>query len=532
MKNIFKYTFVGLLTGGMLLTTSCSEDLIETAPTQSMSGQGLLANGNAALVALNGIYREMYTAGWSTTGNTHQCFGIAAYNLCAEVMGEDHIMGASGSGWFWYDALYNVKSRYASSTWRSYDLWYAYYNWIANANYIIAAEETMGGTSDEVNYAIGQAYAIRAYSYFMLSQYFARTLKGHENEKCVPIYTEPTTPETKGQPRATNAEVYAQIDKDIQKAIELLKDTKLKNKSHIGYAVALGIQARIALVENDWQTAKTAAKAAIAASGCSILPIKDFSAGVKIETNSAGKLVGTAIGDAMNKVSASNVMWGAEIIDDQVGMYASFFAHMDFDADKYGTSAPKLINKELYAKMNPTDTRRAWWVSGLTSAGLVQEKFKFTDVSKWTGDYIFMRVEEMYLTAAEAECRLGDEAAAKEDLMALMSKRDPDYTCDKTGTALGKTSATADETGSLLEEILIQRRIELWGEDGRMYTLKRLKQGFRRTAAQGWPSSALLATRPTDDPEAYMNVLTIPQAEFDGNENMSVDTDQNPTDDK
>ena len=271
MKNIFKYTFVGLLAGGMLLTTSCSEDMIETAPTQSMSGQGLLASGNAALVALNGIYREMYTAGWSTTGNTHQCFGITAYNLCAEVMGEDHIMGASGSGWFWYDALYNVKSRYASGAWRSYDLWYAYYNWIANANYIIAAEETMGGTSSEVNYAIGQAYAIRAYSYFMLSQYFARTLKGHENEPCVPIYTAPTTPETKGQPRATNAEVYAQIDKDIQKAIELLKDTNLKNKSHVGYAVALGIQARIALVENDWQTAKTAAKAAIAASGCSIL---------------------------------------------------------------------------------------------------------------------------------------------------------------------------------------------------------------------------------------------------------------------
>ena len=198
MKKIFKYTFVGLLAGGMLLTTSCSEDQIETAPTRSMSGQGLLANGNAALVALNGIYREMYTAGWSTTGNTHQCFGIVAYNLCSEVMGEDHIMGAAGSGWFWYDALYNVKQRYSQSTWRSYDLWYAFYNWIANANYIIAAEETMGGTPSEVNYAIGQAYAIRAYSYFMLSQYFARTLKGHESEKCVPIYTEPTTPETKG----------------------------------------------------------------------------------------------------------------------------------------------------------------------------------------------------------------------------------------------------------------------------------------------------------------------------------------------
>ena len=83
MKSIFKYTFVGLL-AGTLLTTSCSEDQIETVPTQSMSGQGLLANANAALVTLNGIYREMYTAGWSTSSNTHQCFGITAYSLCAD----------------------------------------------------------------------------------------------------------------------------------------------------------------------------------------------------------------------------------------------------------------------------------------------------------------------------------------------------------------------------------------------------------------------------------------------------------------
>ena len=101
-----------------------------------------------------------------------------------------------------------------------------------------------------------------------------------------------------------------------------------------------------------------------------------------------------------------------------------------------------------------------------------------------------------------------------------------DYTCEKTGTALGATSS--DETGSLLEEIINQRRIELWGEFGRMFDLKRLKQGFRRTAAQGWPSDALLSTRPTDDPEAYMNVLTIPQKEFDGNVNMSGENDQNP----
>ena len=50
----------------------------------------------------------------------------------------------------------------------------------------------MAGTETEVNYIMGQAYAIRAYSYFMLAQSFARTYKGHEGEPCCPIYVEPT----------------------------------------------------------------------------------------------------------------------------------------------------------------------------------------------------------------------------------------------------------------------------------------------------------------------------------------------------
>ena len=140
-----------------------------------------------------------------------------------------------------------------------------------------------------------------------------------------------------------------------------------------------------------------------------------------------------------------------------------------------------------------------------------------------------MRVEEMYLTAAEAECRLGEEAAAKEDLSAVMSQRVEGYTCTKTGTALGKL--TTDVTGSLLEEIITQRRIELWGEFGRIYDIRRLKQGFVRTSEMGWPLDAQLTNRPSDDPESYMWVLTIPQTEFDGNASLNLATDQNPVGD-
>ena len=512
MKKIFKYLFIGLF--GVACLTSCNSELLETEPTDSMSGSTFMSDATKALIPLNGIYRSMYTAGWSTTGNTHQCFGISAYNLMAEVMGDDFIMGAQGSGWFWFDAVYNVKGRFTSSSWRSYDLWMAYYTWIANANYIIAAEETMEGSSEDVGYVIGQAYAIRAYSYFMLAQTFARNYN-FSSDPCVPIYNEPTMTSTTGKPRETVAKVYEQIDSDINHAIELLSKSKSqRHPSHMSYAVAQGLKSRICLVEEKWDDALAAAKEAIATSGCRILPVNQW--------------MGT------NSVDAANVMWGAQIVSDQTGMYASFFSHMSQDIS-YGQRAPKQISSWLYNKMSPTDTRRAWWDPNdetySSANGYIQHKFDFADLQTWMGDYIWMRIEEMYLNAAEAACHKGDDATAKQYLMDLMSQRDPNYSTNKTGNALGKL--TTDVTGSLLEEILIQRRLELWGEDGRIYTIRRLHQGFERTEANGWPSGLLIPTHKAAaaDPNSYLWVLTIPQAEFDGNENMDINKDQNPVGD-
>ena len=138
-----------------------------------------------------------------------------------------------------------------------------------------------------------------------------------------------------------------------------------------------------------------------------------------------------------------------------------------------------------------------------------------------------MRIEEMYLAAAEAECMLGNDAKAQELLNTMVKTRDAAYNCTATGKELGKL--TSDRTGSLREAIIDQRRIELWGEYGRVFDIRRLKQGFRRTTDQGWPNNAniLLTNRPSENPENWMWVLTIPQSEFDGNENMDDKNDQN-----
>ena len=76
MKKIFKYLCVGMI--GVLGLSSCSNDMLETQPTDAMSGATFMSDATKALIPLNGIYRSMYSAGWSTTGDAHQCFGISA----------------------------------------------------------------------------------------------------------------------------------------------------------------------------------------------------------------------------------------------------------------------------------------------------------------------------------------------------------------------------------------------------------------------------------------------------------------------
>jgi hypothetical protein len=436
------------------------------------------------------------------------------------------VIAESGDGGFWTDYVYNVKQAYTSTIYRPYDIWTYFYRVIANVNYIIAAKETMQGTTVELNYIIGQAYALRAYSYFYLAQYYSRTYKGHENEKCVPIYTEPTSIATKGNPRATVSDVYALIRADIDTAVKRLtaaEDRDRTNETHIDYRVANAFKADICLVTNEWEEAEKAAKIAQ----------EDFEVGEANDIIAPG-----GVSSSFNDVGHKNVMWGNIIINDQIrDTYRQFMAHMDTEGEYgyYGKNAHKQINKLLYAKLGANDIRREWWILDEKypdNEGYLQVKFKYRDYQNGIADRIYLRVEEMILVEAEALCRQGKDTEAHTALMNLMSKRDPDYTVSKTGTALG--ALTTDETGSLLEEIIIQRRIELWGEHGRIYDIKRLKQGFVRTEEMGHPTEAITALNnlKVENPETYDWVLTLPQYEFDNNKILSPNEipngDQNP----
>lgn len=505
----------GLMTG----FTSC-EDKLETVPTDAVSGSVLLGNAEGTQIALNGIYRMMYSSGWSD-GNTHQNFGNMSTGLVGDLLGDDMNQNEQGSGWFYFDYRHNVNSRYSSKAWRSYATWNYYYTLISNANYILAAQNDIKGTEAKVNSVIGQAYAIRAYSYFYLIRMFQQTYIGNESKPGVPLYTEPTAAGTEGKARGTVQETYDLINDDITAAIEYLKKAEPQaHPSHMDLYTAYGIKANIALTQNKWQEAADAAKAARLKPGLTLMTDKELTSG-------------------FNSVALGSVIWGAKIIGDQATVYASFGSHMDSSQDYYGKTSRKCISAWLYEQINTTDVRKKWWYGKLaannaTGTECSYNQFKFTLANSSTeSDYIFMRAEEMLLVEAEALCRLGNYSGAKELMLKFGVIRDKNYEAQLNSRAESSTltkdqygTTTVAEPVTLLDEIILQRRIELWGETGRIFDLLRLHVGFNRDY-EGSNHSQKLVSSETKQAGWKTFILTIPQSEFDGNVNISEE-DQNP----
>ena len=121
-----------------------------------------------------------------------------------------------------------------------------------------------------------------------------------------------------------------------------------------------------------------------------------------------------------------------------------------------------------------------------------------------------------FLIEAEALSKKGDDAGARAALQTLVVARDASF------------SAATLAGPSLLAAILVQRRIELWGEGFSMIDIKRLKIGLNRPTGPGNHGSPsldpIIYTMADADPRF---VLKIPKREMDNNPFLTP-ADQNP----
>ena len=155
----------------------------------------------------------------------------------------------------------------------------------------------------------------------------------------------------------------------------------------------------------------------------------------------------------------------------------------------YNGNTPRAIYNKLYDKISDTDVRKGIWFPRATDpntlprpiraecnskayANYMANKFIVSDpTTKGGRDVPFMRLPEMMLIMAEGYARAGEPGKAAQALYPLASHRDPEYTLStKTGE-------------NLIEEVMTQRRIELWGEGFRWFDLKRLNMDLDRGPA-------------------------------------------------
>lgn len=516
MKRIFILSIIASL------ALSCAKDALETFPGNKVPADIVYGSVENAQSALNGALAGLGAGGWQGPYSSGIGFGLTETYLTGDALAEDYVLSGAGNGWMWQTFSYNFKNWFDDPRLQCATTWNCYYTTINSCNNLIGSAELLS-TSDEGKYILGQAYVLRAMCYHMLAQVYARAYYYYPEDLCVPVYTEPTDSETKGAARSTNRQVYEEvIYPDLATGIGMLDEAKQAgiqrgSKTEIDYYVANGIKARVALAMHLWKDAYTAAEEALK--------------GYAGSEASDASLITSGMNDI---VQLPSVMWGEVKTSDNYGMYLSFQSQMDAGHDGYAQLARRCCTSWLWNQMNRTDVRRAWWLGTFDNADYMssgeairycQVKFKFKG-DTWLGDYIYMRAEEMLLTAAEAYCQEGNDAQARTYLSKLMAKRDSAYRgTTKSGNAIGTLtpgSAGAATTGSLLEEILIQRRIELWGEFGRLFDIKRLGQGFKRVAPESadnpdFDPASLVNNRDTQTPGTFAWVLLLPQKELDGN---------------
>ena len=528
----------------LMMMGGCA-DMMDTNPTVEVDKSVILKDAAAMEVAMNGLYATMYNRIDFVTANAHQCFGNPAVVLAAEMMGEDMIHTAQGPGWFWNDYTYGVRQRYTSKIQRCYFVWKYFYEIINNANYIISAHKTAEGAKEEVDNIVAQALAARAYSYFMLIQFYQQTYIGHENLPGVPVYTEPTTSVSKGKGRGTVEDVYKQINDDLKNAIDMFKSSGISQKhiSYLDYYSTCLLKARVCLVQNNWEDAAAYAEEATKKPGKTVLSMTEATVVKGTFTDATKEWVTGRT--PFNSVNSSSVIWGAEQLSEQSNVYASFYSMMDACTDKYyAAESPKCISNWLYSQIPETDIRRGWWNGDIgipaskwkfgANIDYNQHKFQWADQKSNTGDYIFMRIEEAYLIMAEAKCRMKDFEGAKTALSAVCSQRDTEYEnriAQLTGDT--QTFGSVGTITTLLDEILVQRRIELWGEAGRIFDIQRLGKGWTRY----WEIDGMKTNHSNylNKYSEYLNfpadyiecILMIPQTELDNNPNINAE-DQNP----
>ncbi|CAL1519341.1 RagB/SusD family nutrient uptake outer membrane protein [Chitinophaga sp. MM2321] len=226
----------------LIAASACNKELKEN-PEGQLIGDDALGTIEGLQTALTGVYQPLKN-GYSS--------GFGTANLNATIMGSDDITTHPASN---KQELREMDQFAANSTnTRISAIWLGCYKAIQNANNVIDNYEKVSGEVATLNQIGGEAYFLRAFSYFWLVRLWGN----------IPlITTSKYNTDLLAVTKSTPAAVYALIESDLKKAETLMKDIKpAPGRASAGTAKSL--LAEVYLTEGGYPM-KDASKYALAA---------------------------------------------------------------------------------------------------------------------------------------------------------------------------------------------------------------------------------------------------------------------------
>lgn len=442
-NNILKISL--LLSFAMISLISCERELEQKSYTQVALDEAMTTEANFTQ-AINGAYTAFKSSGYFSgdTGNQIIVPDLLTDNLIYNPQGR----GSNFTAYNW-----NLSPTNGSVT----SLFTSAYFVVSRANMPLKYIENLPAGAFRNNIE-GHARAIRAAAHFDMVRAYCKipTQSTGASTSIGLAYVEKFDPLDMSNTRNLNVgQVYDKIIADLNFAANNISDN-LTDKSKFSKTAVYGLLSRVYLYKGDYPNAILNGNLAIAASP-SVGSISNFPA-VWSSNNVDGVLFKVLNSTQENVTVGVAYQQGATATG---GSIRSEYA----------------VPMSLYNLFATNDVRRTAYMRRSAYQGLQRNH-----VIKWavnTGgstplnvvEVKYLRMAEVYLNVAEAAYRspVPNEALANQLLNTLKAQRYTGYApVTLTGTAL-------------LDEIMLQRRLELAFENDRFYTFKRLGWTMQRT---------------------------------------------------
>lgn len=255
--------------------------------------------------------------------------------------------------------------------------------------------------------------------------------------------------------RAPIHEVYALIYEDLEQAIALLDGKTIGGNDPEFYAssaAAAALLSRVALYNGDYERVVTEASNVLAVHAAKFQSKDNYISSWRSRKHPESLF--------------ELVYLAADNIGVNESLRATFTSRNSLNSATFASRGNVVVSDDLMSKYAANDVRRGLIINGLGRNNGRNEMTKFLSRSGTPNldNVPVIRVSEMYLNRAEAYARM---IPAQEDL----ARMDLNRIRERAGLAPVDATVTGQ---ALLDEILLQRRLEFAFEGHRFFDLKRL----------------------------------------------------------